>query len=197
MREVLGRTPIQPALTTARAEIETAVRANVQAILDSYGSGVEVTQVQLQKVDPPSEVIESFRDVQRANTDAERARNEAEAYRNDIVPRARGEAAAVTAAADAQRQAAIAESTGQSQRFLSVLKAYDAAKDITLTRLYIETMQDVLSHSPTTVIDSRVRGVLPYLPLGNSPIATPPPPPPPGAAQPTPAIPGPTAGITQ
>ncbi len=196
MREVIGRTPIQPALTTARAEIETAVRANVQAILDSYGSGVEVTQVQLQKVDPPSEVIESFRDVQRANTDAERARNEAEAYRNDIVPRARGESAAVTAAADAQRQAAIAESTGQSQRFLSVLKAYDAAKDITLTRLYIETMQDVLTHSPTTVIDSRVRGVLPYLPLGNSPTAAPPPPPS-GAAQPTPAIPGPTAGIAQ
>ena len=173
MREVIGRTPIQPALTTARAQIETAVRTGVQAVIDSYGSGIEVTQVQLQKVDPPAEVIESFRDVQRANTDAERARNEAEAYRNDIVPRARGEAAVITAAGDAQRQAAIAQSTGESQRFLSVLKAYDAAKDITLNRLYIETMQDVLSHSPTTVIDDKVRGVLPYLPLGGTPAAPP------------------------
>ncbi len=178
MREVLGRTPIQPALTTARAQIETAVRAGEQAVLDSYGSGIEVTQVQLQKVDPPAEVIESFRDVQRANTDAERARNEAEAYRNDIVPRARGEAAVVTAAGDAQRQSSIAQSTGESQRFLSVLKAYDAAKDVTLTRLYIETMQDVLTHSPTTVIDDKVRGVLPYLPLAGGA----PPGPPPAAA---------------
>lgn len=175
MREVLGRTPIQPALTTARAQIETAVRGGVQAVLDSYGTGVEVTQVQLQKVDPPAEVIESFRDVQRANTDAERARNEAEAYRNDIVPRARGEAAVITAAGDAQRQSSIAQSTGESQRFLSVLKAYGAAKDVTLTRLYIETMQDVVTHSPTTVIDDRVRGILPYLPLGGPPPASAPP----------------------
>ena len=88
MRQVIGRTPIQPALTEARARIELDVMTGTQAILDQYGSGVEVTQVQLQKVDPPAAVIESFRDVQRANTDAERVRNEAESYRNDIVPRA-------------------------------------------------------------------------------------------------------------
>jgi membrane protease subunit HflK len=165
MREVIGRTPIQFALTEGRAQIESDVRSGVQAILDSYGSGVEVTQVQLQRVDPPAAVIDSFRDVQRANTDADRARNEAQAYANDIIPRARGDAAQIVATADAERQATVADATGQTQRFLSVLKSYDAAKDITLQRLYIETMQDVLSHSQALVVDQNLNGVLPFLPL--------------------------------
>lgn len=168
MREVIGRTPIQPALTAARAQIEGDVLRGVQAILDQYGSGVDITQVQLQKVDPPAAVIESFRDVQRANTDADRMRNEAEAYHNDIVPRARGDAARITAEADAARQASIAESTGQAQRFLSVLKAYDAAKDVTMQRLYIEAMQDILTHTPAVIVDDKLQGLLPLLPL-NSP----------------------------
>ncbi len=166
MREVIGRTPIQSALTQGRAEIETSVQKGVQFILDQYGTGVELTQVQLQKVDPPAAVIDSFRDVQRANTDADRMRNEAEGYHNDIVPRARGDAARIVAEADATRQANIAEATGAAQRFLSVLKAYDAAKDITLQRLYIETMQDILSHTPSVVVDEGLTGVVPYLPLG-------------------------------
>ncbi len=161
MREVIGRTPIQPALTDARAQIEASVTKGLQAILDQYGSGVEITQVQLQKVDPPTAVIESFRDVQRANTDADRMRNEAESYRNDIVPRARGDAAQITAEADGARQASIAQATGQSQRFLSVLNAYNLAKDVTMQRLYIETMQDILTHTPTVVVDSALKGVLP------------------------------------
>ena len=86
----------------------------MQTILDSYGAGVEITQVQLQKVDPPEAVIDSFRDVQRANTDAERLRNEAEGYRNDIVPRARGDAARLTAEAEGARQSSIVEATGQT-----------------------------------------------------------------------------------
>jgi modulator of FtsH protease HflK len=176
MREVIGRTPIQSALTQGRAEIETSVQKGVQFILDQYGTGVELTQVQLQKVDPPAAVIDSFRDVQRANTDADRMRNEAEAYHNDIVPRARGDAARIVAEADATRQANIAEATGQSQRFLSVLKAYDAAKDVTLQRLYIETMQEILSHTPTVVVDQGLQGVVPYLPLTELPRAAPRPP---------------------
>lgn len=165
LREVIGRTPIQPALTEARARIEQDVTTGTQAILDQYGTGVEITQVQLQRVDPPAEVIESFRDVQRANTDAERMRNEAEAYRNDIVPRARGQAAQIVARAQGARQASIAEATGQAQRFQSVLHAYQAAKDVTLSRLYIETMQDVLSHNPSLIVDNSLRGLLPVLPL--------------------------------
>jgi len=167
MREVIGRTPIQPALTEGRAAIETAVLKGVQAILDQYKTGVEITQIQLQKVDPPAAVIDSFRDVQRANTDADRMRNEAESFHNDIVPRARGDAARVVANADASRQAAIAEASGQAQRFLSVLKAYDAAKDVTLTRLYIETMQEILSRTPSTIVDQGLQNVVPYLPLGD------------------------------
>jgi len=184
MREVIGRTPIQPALTEARARIEEQVKAGTQAILDQYGAGVEVTQVQLQKVDPPTAVIESFRDVQRANTDAETARNQAESFRNDIVPRARGDAARLTAEADGARQANVAEAAGQAQRFLSVYTAYTAAKDVTLRRLYIETMQEILTKSPSIVVDDRLRGIVPYLPLDQVR------PPQPGTpAQPTPGAP--------
>ena len=174
MREVIGRTPIQPALTGARGEIEASVLKGVQAILDQYGSGVEITQVQMQKVDPPAAVIDSFRDLQRASTDADRMRNEAQAYHNDIVPRARGDAARIIAEADAARQVSTAESTGQTQRFLSVLKAYQAAKDVTMERLYIETMQEILTKTPATIVDDRLRGVVPFLPLtgdGSTPAA--------------------------
>jgi membrane protease subunit HflK len=181
MREVIGSIPIQPALAEARARVETDVLHGTQAILDQYGAGVEITQIQLQKVDPPAAVIDSFRDVQRANTDADRARNEAQSYANDIVPRARGDAAAVVAQAEGARQASIAEATGQAQRFLSVLTAYQAAKDVTLRRLYIETMQDILSHSASIVVDDRLRGLVPFLQLGETPQS--------GAA-PAPGVPG-------
>ncbi len=165
MRQVIGRTPIQPALTEARARIEQDVTTGTQAILDQYHVGVEVTQVQLQRVDPPAAVIESFRDVQRATTDAERVRNEAESYRNDIIPRARGDAARLTAEAEGARQSLIAEASGQAQRFLSVYQAYTAAKEVTLKRLYIETMQEILSRTPSIVVDDKLQGIVPYLPL--------------------------------
>ena len=165
MREVIGRTPIQPALTEARARIEQSVMSGTQYILDQYKAGVEITQVQLQKVDPPNAVIDSFRDVQRANTDAERMRNEAESYRNDIVPRARGEAARLTAEAEGARLSLVAEANGQAQRFLSVYQAYQAAKDVTLRRLYIETMQEILTKTPSVVVDDRLQGIVPFLPL--------------------------------
>ncbi len=165
MRQVIGRTPIQPALTEARAQIEQAVTTGTQAIMDQYKAGVEITQVQLQRVDPPAAVIDSFRDVQRANTDAERVRNEAESYRNDIIPRARGDAARLTAEAEGSKQAIISEANGQAQRFLSVYQAYVNAKDVTLKRLYIETMQEILSKTPSIVVDDKLQGIVPYLPL--------------------------------
>jgi modulator of FtsH protease HflK len=165
MREVIGRTPIQPALTELRAQIETDVLRQTQQILDNYKAGVEITQVQLQKVDPPAEVVESFLDVQRANTDAERLRNEAEAYHNDIVPRARGDAARIVAEGQGSRQASIAQSVGQTQRFLSVLAAYQTAKDVTLQRMYLETMQDILTHSSSLVVDDKLKSLVPFLPL--------------------------------
>jgi len=181
MREVIGRTPIQPALTELRAKIEADVRRETQQILDEHDAGVEIVQVQLQKVDPPHAVIDSFRDVQRANTDSERLRNEAEAYRNDILPRARGEAARITAEAEGARQSAIAEANGQAQRFASVLAAYREAKDLTLKRMYLETMQDILAQSQTVIVDENVRGLVPFLPLNNDR-------PPPRAATSTPGL---------
>ena len=176
MRQVIGRTPIQPALTEARARIEQDVTTGTQAIMDQYGAGIEVTQVQLQRVDPPAAVIDSFRDVQRANTDAERVRNEAESYRNDIIPRARGDAARLTAEAEGSRQQIIAEANGQAQRFLSVYQAYTVSKDITLKRLYIETMQEILSKTPSIVVDDKLQGIVPYLPLDPTRPPTPRPP---------------------
>jgi membrane protease subunit HflK len=169
MREVIGHTPIQPALTQLRAQIESDVHKQTQEILDRYKAGVEVTQVQLQKVDPPAAVIESFRDVQRANTDAERMRNEAESYRNDIVPRARGDAARIVAEGQGSKAASVAQATGQAQRFESVLKAYQSAKEITLRRMYLDTMQDVLAHSQPLVIDDKLKGLVPFLPLNVPP----------------------------
>ena len=142
-----------------------------QEILDRYKAGVEITQVQLQKVDPPAAVIESFRDVQRANTDAERMRNEAESYRNDIVPRARGDAARIVAEGQGAKAASVAQATGQAQRFDSVLKAYQAAKDVTLRRMYLDTMQDVLAHSQPLVVDDKLKGLVPFLPLNVPPPA--------------------------
>ncbi len=165
MREVIGRTPIQPALTRLRAQIESDVLRQTQKILDGYKAGVEITQVQLQKVDPPAAVIESFRDVQRANTDAERMRNEAESYRNDIVPRARGDAARIVFEAEGTKKSSIASATGQTQRFDSVLAAYETAKDVTLRRMYLDTMQSILSNSQTLVVDDRLKGIVPFLPL--------------------------------
>jgi modulator of FtsH protease HflK len=181
VREVIGRTPIQPALTQLRAQIETDVLKQTQEILDRYKAGVEVTQVQLQKVDPPAAVIESFRDVQRANTDAERMRNEAESYRNDIVPRARGDAARIVAEGQGAKAASVAQANGQAQRFGSVLKAYQAAKDVTLRRLYLDTMEDVLAHSQPLVVDDKLKGLVPFLPL-NVPPPVPPLPTPPASS---------------
>jgi modulator of FtsH protease HflK len=186
MREVIGRTPIQRALTELRQQIEVEVLRETQSILDQYKAGVEITQVQLQKVDPPHAVIDSFRDVQRANTDAERLRNEAESYRNDIVPRARGDAARILAEAEGFRQSTIAQANGQAQRFTSVLRAYQDSKDLTLKRMYIETMQEVLAHSQTVVVDDNVRGLVPSLPLGDANRVAPGSPTPP--AQQTPSL---------
>ena len=174
IREVIGRTPIQPAMTERRAQISADVQKQTQQILDKYGAGIEITQVQIQKADPPDAVIESFRDVQRASTDAERLRNEADAYANNIVPRARGDVSRLIAEAEGEKQATIANAQGQTKRFLSVLAAYDQAKDITLTRIYIETLQDVLGHARVTVLDDKLKGLLPLLPLGDTTLPAPP-----------------------
>lgn len=169
MREVVGRTNIQPILTGARQNIETAVHDLMQKTLDSYRSGVLITQVQLQKVDPPSQVIDAFRDVQAARADAERLQNEAQAYANRVVPEARGEAARITQGAQGYKERAIIEARGQASRFLSVLTEYQKAPDVTRERLYLETMERVFDGMDKVIIDQSAagsQGVVPYLPLG-------------------------------
>jgi membrane protease subunit HflK len=168
MREVVGETPIAQALSEGRGKIETDTQHLLQSILDSYGAGIELTQLQLLKVDPPAPVIDAFRDVQRALADRERLRNEAESYRNDIVPRARGDAVRIKQEAEAYRQEIIARSQGDADRFLSVYHAFTAAQDVTVQRLYLETMEEILKNSNKVIIDKSAQGesgVLPYLPL--------------------------------
>jgi membrane protease subunit HflK len=177
MREIVGETPIAQALAEGRGKIETDTEKLLQSILDSYGSGIEITLVQLQKVDPPNPVIESFRDVQRALADRARLRNEAESYRNDILPKARGAAAQIQQDAEAYRAEIVARSQGDADRFVAVYNAYKAAEDVTAERLYLETMEEILKNSNKVIIDKSAMGqsgVMPYLPLPSLPGFTPP-----------------------
>jgi membrane protease subunit HflK len=168
MREVVGRSQIEPILTGARQTIEGAVHDLMQRTLDHYGAGVQISQVQLQKVDPPAQVIDAFRDVQAARADAERAQNEAQTYANRVVPEARGRAAQITQAAEAYREQTVAEATGQAARFLKVYEEYKKAPDVTRQRLYLETMERLFGGTDKIIIDpgaSGGQGVVPYLPL--------------------------------
>jgi membrane protease subunit HflK len=168
MREVVGRSQIEPILTGARQTIEGAVQELMQRTLDHYGAGVQISQVQLQKVDPPAQVIDSFRDVQAARADAERAQNEAQTYANRVVPESRGRAAQITQAAEAYREQTVAEATGQAARFLKVYEEYKKAPDVTRQRLYLETMERLFGGTDKIIIDpgaSGGQGVVPYLPL--------------------------------
>jgi membrane protease subunit HflK len=168
MREVIGRSEIQPILTGARQTIEAAVQDLMQKTLDHYGSGVLVVQVQLQKVDPPQQVIDSFRDVQAARADLERAQNEAQTYANRVVPEARGKVAQILQAAEAYKQQTVAEAVGQTSRFLKIYDEYKKSPDVTRKRLYLETMERVLGGTDKILLDSGPQGgsgVVPYLPL--------------------------------
>ena len=166
MREVIARKKIQVILTQGRAEIENEVQKIMQQILDSYGSGVDITQVQAQKSDPPAQVIDSFRDVQAAKADKERAQNEAEAYANDVIPRARGEAAKITQEAEGYKREVVAQAEGEASRFIAIYNEYAKAKTVTQERMYLETMEKVLSGVNKIIIDKQSgSGVVPYLSL--------------------------------
>jgi modulator of FtsH protease HflK len=166
MREVVGRTSIQPILTGARAGIELEVQELTQKILDFYGAGVVITQVQMQKVDPPASVIDSQRDVQVARADAEKAQNEAQRYANSIVPEARGKAAKIQQDSEAYREQTVAEAKGQAARFLKVYEEYKKAPEVTRQRIYYETMEKLFSGTDKIILDpGAASGAVPYLPL--------------------------------
>src|SRR5690349_11612055 len=182
MREVIGRSNIQPILTGARHTTEQGVQELMQRTLDYYGSGVQVAQVQMQKVDPPAQVIEAFRDVQAARSDQERLQNEAQTYANGVVPDARGRAAQIVQTAEGYKEQAVAEAKGQSARFTKVFEEYNKAKDVTRQRIYLETMERILGNAPKLVYDGGALGsnIVPYLPLNELT---------PRASQPAPAQP--------
>ena len=166
MREVVGQNDIQPLLTGARQKTEQAVHKLMQDVLTQYGAGVHIDQVQMQKVDPPSQVIDAFRDVQAAATDKERLQNEAASYANRIVPEARGDAERILQGARAYKEQTVAEATGQTARFLKIYEEYKKAPEVTRTRMYLETMERVLGGSEKIIIDSKGgQGVVPYLSL--------------------------------
>ena len=166
MREVIAKSDIQPILTEGRAKIELETQDIIQSILDEYNSGIQVTQVQTQKADPPDQVIDAFRDVQAARADMERSKNEAEAYANDVIPRARGEAQKILQAAEAYKKQVVAKAEGEASRFVSIFNEYDKAKEVTQERMYLETMEKVLADIEKVIIEKNAgSGVVPYLPL--------------------------------
>ena len=166
MREVIAKNNIQTILTEGRASIEVEVQEITQKILDEYGSGIQVTQVQTQQADPPAQVIDAFRDVQAARADRERSKNEAEGYANDVIPRARGEAEQVLQQAEAYKKQVVAKAEGEASRFLAIYNEYKDAKQVTQERMYLETMEKVLADIDKVIIDKNASsGVVPYLPL--------------------------------
>ena len=166
MREVIAKSPIQSILTEGRSQIEVEVQEITQKILDAYGSGIQITQVQTQQADPPSQVIDAFRDVQAARADRERSKNEAEGYANDVIPRARGEAEKILQEAEAYKKQVVAAAEGEASRFLAIYNEYKNAKQVTQERMYLETMEKVLADIDKVIIDKNSgSGVVPYLPL--------------------------------
>jgi len=165
MREVIAKSNLQPILTAGRSRIEIEVQDIIQRLLDEYESGIQITQVQTQKADPPDQVIDAFRDVQAARADMVRSKNEAEAYANDVIPRARGDAAKILQEAEAYKKQVVAAAEGEASRFIAIYNEYAKAKQVTQERMYLETMEKVLADIDKVIIDRKAGGVVPYLPL--------------------------------
>jgi membrane protease subunit HflK len=175
MREVVGRSELEPILTGGRQRIESEVHDLVQKTLDQYRAGITVTQVQMQKVEAPAQVIDAFRDVQVAQANQEQVQNEARTYAGRVVPEARGKAAQLIQAAEAYREQTVAEATGQAARFSKIYEEYKKAPDVTRQRLYLETMERVFGGTDKVLLDSSgPGGVVPYLPLPELRKAAPP-----------------------
>ena len=168
MREVVGRTPAEEIRTRGRLKVQEEVKALTQAALDYYKAGIQITSVQLEKADPPAQVIDAFEEVQRAEQDQNKFIREAERYRNRVLGEARGRAAQIIEQAKAYKAKVVAEAKGEAARFEQVLNEYRNAPDVTRKRLYLETIEKVLRKSDKILLDTEKTGVLPYLPLDKS-----------------------------
>jgi membrane protease subunit HflK len=168
VREVVGRMTVDGVLTERRGEVEIESERLLQDIVDSYAMGIEVMQIELQQVQPPEEVRAAFDDVVAAAQDANLAINQARGYENEVLPRSRAEAIELTESAHAYRDAKIAESRGEAERFTALLAAYLVAPEVTRKRLYLETMEVVLPNVEKIIIEPGAASVLPHLSLGDA-----------------------------
>lgn len=161
LREIIGKTPILSVLSNQKQEITTKVEELTQKILDQYDAGVIIEKVQLLKAEPPSEVINAYRDVQTSKADKEREINQAQSYNNDILPKARGEASKILQGAEGYQQEIVSKAEGDTKRFSAIYQEYSANKQLTKDRLYLETMEEVLKGANKVIIDGN--NMLPHM----------------------------------
>lgn len=165
LRAVVGRRNIDDVLTTGKTEIQTEALALLQALLDRYDTGISAMVMQLQDVQPPSQASEAFKSVASAREEKQRLINESQAYQNDVIPKARGEVEKTLREAEAYKAEQEAQAKGEASRFSAMLRAYQEGKEINRTRLYLETMEQVLQGSEVYIVDQKSGGVLPLLSL--------------------------------
>ena len=165
VRHVVGSTEMDRVLTEGRAIMGTEIKTRIQDYMNDYGTGIAVTQVNIDETAPPDAVREAFDEVIRAREDEVRVRNEANAYANKVIPEARGEAQRYLEEAEAYRRQVIAEARGESERFSKLLVEYQAAPEVTRERIYIDTLESVMSQSSKVMIDVEGGNNMMYLPL--------------------------------
>jgi membrane protease subunit HflK len=165
IREVVGKSKMDFVLSQGRSEVASRVKVLMQQILDRYKTGINVTTVNLQGVGAPEQVQPAFEDVVRAQQDRERFKNEGQAYANDVVPRARGVAARLIEEANGYRQSVVASAQGDASRFRQILAEYEKAPAVTRERIYLETMQQVLTATSKVIVDQKGGQNLLFLPL--------------------------------
>jgi modulator of FtsH protease HflK len=165
VREIIGKNRMDAILYETQVDVANRARDLMQQIHDRYGTGITVSTVTIQNAQPPEQVQAAFDDAVKAGQDRERQKNEGQSYANDVIPRARGTAARLGEEAQGYRQRVIASADGDASRFKQVLTEYSKAPAVTRERIYIETMQSVLSSTSKIMMDYRGQGNLLYLPL--------------------------------
>lgn len=155
MREVVGKTPLQPIISTGRGQVQLQTAELMQRTLDSWGTGISIVEVQVRSANPPPEVVSAFRAVNNAQQDADSAINEANTYRNRVINEAKGDASKVLQASEGYREQTVRDAQGEASRFNQIYTEYRRAPGVTRDRLYIETMERVLAHSNKVVIDAK------------------------------------------
>ncbi|KAA0257987.1 FtsH protease activity modulator HflK [Deferribacter autotrophicus] len=163
IREVAGKERIDEILTTGKNRIQIETQKILQRLLDDYGVGVKIVAVQLQDVEPPSQVLKYFKDVASAREDKNRYINEAEAYANEIIPKARAKAASMILRAEAYQKEKIEMAKGDAYRFLETLKSYKLAPEITRKRLYLDTINKIFSKGEKYIFDSQIKNFSPFI----------------------------------